>query len=41
MITCHIMIDGRVEPLPITLPAVPTIVLSLLSQQTINLSITW
>ncbi len=25
MITCHIMINGRVEPLSMTLPAVPTI----------------
>ena len=25
MITCHIMTNGRVEPLSMTLPAVPTI----------------
>lgn len=25
MITCNIMIDGRVEPVPMTLPAIPTI----------------
>ena len=24
MITCHIVIDGRVEPIPMTLPAIPT-----------------
>lgn len=25
MITCHIVIDGRVEPVPMTFPAIPTI----------------
>ena len=25
MITCHIMINGHVEPAPMTLPAIPTI----------------
>ena len=25
MIVCYIVIDGRVEPVPMTLPAIPTI----------------